>query len=147
MNVSDYIRYKGPLLFDGAMGTYYCSMPGCEAKRVEAANIYEPETVLAIHRAYLEAGSTAIKTNTFSLSADMAQGDEAHALSIIDAACALAKDAVGESEAYVFADIGPAPLGARLSPGENYIRQAERFIACGISCFLLETLSSDSGVA
>jgi len=147
MLARDYIKYKAPLLFDGAMGTLYASLPGCEAKRVEAANIDEPEKISAIHRAYLEAGSRAIKTNTFSLSSDLAQRAEEYAFSLIDAACVLACEAAEDYGAYVFADIGPAPLGARLSPGENYISQAERFIKNGVDCFLLETLSSDVGIA
>ena len=147
MDARDYIKYKGPLLFDGAMGTLYAAQPGCEGKRVESANLDEPERIGAIHKAYLEAGCRAIKTNTFSLSGDLAQGMEGYAFKLIDAACALALEAAEEYGAYVFADIGPAPLGARLSPGENYILQAERFIARGISCFLLETLPSDAGVA
>ena len=51
MYAKDYIKYKSPLLFDGAMGTLYASQPGCEGKRVEAANIDEPERILAIHKA------------------------------------------------------------------------------------------------
>ncbi|MBQ1235886.1 MAG: homocysteine S-methyltransferase family protein, partial [Oscillospiraceae bacterium] len=86
MLAKDYIKYKAPLLLDGAMGTYYSSLPGCEAKRVEAANIDEPEQISAIHRAYLEAGSKAIKTNTFSLSSDIAQRTDNYAFKIIDAA-------------------------------------------------------------
>ena len=147
MLARDYIKYKAPLLFDGAMGTLYASLPGCEGKRVEAANIDEPERISAIHRAYLEAGCRAIKTNTFSLSSDMAQGMDFYAFELIDAACALASDAAKDYDAYVFADMGPAPVGARIGPGENYISQAERFISKGIDCFLLETLSSDAGVA
>jgi len=147
MDVKDYIKYKAPLLFDGAMGTLYAAQPGCEGKRVEAANIAEPERIMAIHAAYLAAGSKAIKTNTFSLGADVAQGLEDYAFSLIDAACDIALEAAKEYDAFVFADMGPAPLGARLSPAENYIAQAERFAAKGINCFLLETLSSDSGVA
>ncbi len=147
MYAKDCIKYKAPLLFDGAMGTLYAAQPGCEGKRVEAANITEPERIMAIHAAYLEAGSHAIKTNTFSLGADIAQGLEEYAFRLIDAACDIALEAAREHDAFVFADMGPAPLGARLSPAENYIVQAERFIAKGINCFLLETLSSDAGVA
>lgn len=145
--VKDYIKNKEPLLFDGAMGTLYSSQPGCEGKRVEAANIDEPERILAIHKAYLDAGCKAIKTNSYSLSADISQGMEEYAFRLIDASCALALEATREKEAHVFADIGPAPLGTRYSPGENYILQAERFVSSGINCFLLETLSSDAGVA
>lgn len=147
MLARDFIKYKAPLIFDGAMGTLYASLPGCEGKRVEAANVEEPEHIRGIHRAYLDAGCKAIKTNTFSLSADVAQRTDDYAFTLIDAACKLALDAAREYDAYVFADIGPAPLGARIAAGENYISQAERFIKNGIDCFLLETLSSNAGVA
>lgn len=146
-DIREYIRNKNPLLFDGAMGTLYSSYPGCAGKRVEAANLDEPELICSIHKAYLDAGCRAIKTNTYSLSADIAQGMEEYAFRLIKASCDLALDTAGEYDAFVFADIGPAPYGASLSPAENYILQAERFIAANINCFLLETLSSDAGIA
>ena len=52
------------LVLDGAMGTYYKGRPGLEC---EQANTADPEGILAVHRAYLEAGAEAIKTNTFGL--------------------------------------------------------------------------------
>ena len=58
------ILKKRPLLFDGGMGTYYKAKPGQEC---EQANLLDPEGVLAVHGAYLEAGADAIKTNTFGL--------------------------------------------------------------------------------
>ena len=36
-----------PLLFDGAMGTYYKAAPGVEC---EQANLTDPAGVLAVHR-------------------------------------------------------------------------------------------------
>ena len=42
-----------PLLFDGAMGTYYKAAPGVEC---EQANLTDPAGVLAVHREYLAAG-------------------------------------------------------------------------------------------
>ena len=58
------ILKKRPLLFDGGMGTYYKAKPGQEC---EQANLLDPEGVLTVHGAYLEAGADAIKTNTFGL--------------------------------------------------------------------------------
>lgn len=146
MNIREYIDKEGPLLFDGATGTLYASQPGCAGRRVEAANLYEAGKISEIHAAYLKSGCRAIKTNTFSLSTDISQGEKEYAFSIIDAACDIAKAAVNEQQAWVFANIGPAHSGTGLSPAENYIAQAERFIANGLDCFLLETLSSDTGV-
>lgn len=59
-----------PLVFDGGMGTYYKAAPGFAC---EQANTADPDGVLAVHRAYLEAGAQALKTNTFGLTA-MAAG-------------------------------------------------------------------------
>ena len=136
---------EGPLLFDGSMGTYFASLPGRAGERCEEACLTAPEVISSIHRAYLEAGAQALKTNTFSLGADFAEGREDSARAIIQAACRLALDAAGE-EAYVFADIGPAPEGQPLSRGENYIRQAECFLSQGVRCFLAETLPSAEGL-
>ena len=54
------ILKKCPLLFDGGMGTYYKAKPGQEC---EQANLLDPDGILTVHRAYLEAGADAIKTN------------------------------------------------------------------------------------
>ena len=66
------ILKKRPLLFDGGMGTYYKAKPGQEC---EQANLLDPEGVLAVHGAYLEAGADAIKTNTFGLPRMAAAGN------------------------------------------------------------------------
>ena len=58
------ILKKRPLLFDGGMGTYYKAKPGQEC---EQANLLDPDGILTVHRAYLEAGADAIKNNTICL--------------------------------------------------------------------------------
>ena len=63
MNIRELLQTR-PLLFDGAMGTYYKAAPGVEC---EQANLTDPAGVLAVHREYLAAGADAVKTNTFSL--------------------------------------------------------------------------------
>ena len=56
---------KGPLFFDGAMGTMLqkaglrAGMPG------EVLNLKDPETVLNVQRAYAAAGCDIIQMNTF----------------------------------------------------------------------------------
>ena len=145
MNIRSYLAQGKPLLFDGAMGTYFAAQPGRTEETCERANLTRPEEVLAIHRAYLEAGCRAIKTNTFSMSIELAHGEEVRP--VIEYGCRLAREAAEESGAYVFADIGPAPQEKALEPGENYRRQAGLFLEQGITHFLVETLPSDEGVA
>ncbi len=138
---------KKPLLFDGGMGTYFASLPGRMDERCETASLTRPEEIAAIHRDYLEAGCRCIKTNTFTVGADMADGQTDLAARMIEAASRLALAAAEPYGAHVFADIGSAPAGRELSRVENYRRQADLFLAQGVRCFLLETLISDEGVA
>ena len=145
MDIRNDLKQGVPLLFDGAMGTYYASLPGRSEARCEQASLTHPEEIRAIHRAYLESGCRAIKTNTFGLSAELAQNGEG-AEAIVDAACRLAVEEAAPFGAYVFADLGPAPQDAALSPAENYCRQADWFLSRGIRHFLAETLPSDEGI-
>ena len=69
---------QGPLLFDGAMGTCFASRPGRAGERCELASLTCPEEISAIHRAYLDAGCQALKTNTFTAGADLAEGRETY---------------------------------------------------------------------
>ena len=130
-----------PLLFDGAMGTYYKAAPGLAC---EQANRTDPEGVLAVHRAYLAAGAQALKTNTFGLTA-LAARQEPGWQALADAGYALAAQAAGES-AYVFADLGPAPDTEARPAGQVYAEVACRMLDQGATHFLFETLSSDAGV-
>ena len=136
-----------PLLFDGAMGTLFAALPGRAGERCEAASLTHPGEISAIHRAYLDAGARAIKTNTFGLGADWARGEEALAGELTAASSRLALEAAAPYGALVFADLGPIPGDSPRSPGELFLRQAERFVEAGVTHFLVETLSSDEGVA
>ena len=147
MDVRNRLKTGKPLLFDGAMGTYYASLPGNAGKRCETANLQYPETVLEIHRAYLAAGSRALTTNTFAASADLAAGVETAAVkALVKAGIRLAREAADGTDAYVFGCIGPAPEDSCQSAADIYRRQAEWFLEEGISCFLMETQSSDAGI-
>ena len=131
-----------PLLFDGAMGTYYKAAPGVEC---EQANLTDPAGVLAVHREYLAAGADAVKTNTFSLprlAAAHAPGWE----QLAQAGWQLAVQAAEETGAAVFADLGPAPDTEAVPARQVYTAVAKQFAALGARNFLFETLSSDAGL-
>ncbi len=145
-DVRTYLAQGRPLLFDGAMGTLFAARQEGPEGRCERANLDAPEQVSAIHRAYLEAGCRAIKTNTFTAGVDLAQGDGTLARQIVAAGSRLAREAAGPYGAFVFADLGPAPQGAGMEPGEVYIRLADWFLAEGVRCFLVETLPTDEGI-
>ena len=141
MNIRELLQTR-PLLFDGAMGTYYKAAPGVEC---EQANLTDPAGVLAVHREYLAAGADAVKTNTFSLprlAAAHAPGWE----QLAQAGWQLAVQAAEETGAAVFADLGPAPDTEAVPAGQVYTAVAKQFTALGARNFLFETLSSDAGL-
>ena len=141
MNIRELLQAR-PLLFDGAMGTYYKAAPGVEC---EQANLTDPAGVLAVHREYLAAGADAVKTNTFSLprlAAAHAPGWE----QLAQAGWQLAVQAAEETGAAVFADLGPAPDTEAVPAGQVYTAVAKQFTALGARNFLFETLSSDAGL-
>ena len=147
MDIRTYLAQDLPLVFDGSMGTYYASLPGRAEARCERASLEHPEELSAIHRAYLEAGCKAIKTNTFGLGGTQSPEKESDERALLHASCHLAREAAAPFGAFVFADLGPAPQGSGLSPAQRYCRLADWFLEEGLNHFLLETLPSDAGVA
>ena len=55
----------GPLLSDGAMGTMLNSKGALNEVCFDHLNLSNPALVAEVHRAYIEAGSDIIQTNTF----------------------------------------------------------------------------------
>ena len=101
--IRKFIEENGVLLFDGGMGTFYASRNRTSHRDCEWANLSAPGEVEAIHRAYLDVGCAAIKTNTYGanrqnfpekdcaaiiregwLIAERAAGDKAYLRSMID---------------------------------------------------------------
>lgn len=133
----------GILLFDGATGTYAKSMPDWPDGPVEQACLSAGYRVFALHRAYLDAGCRAVKTNTFAAHIGFAAESREQQRQFIDAAVQIAREAAGD-RGVVFADIGPAPADA--DPGESYMLMADAFLELGVDCFLFETMPSSDGI-
>ena len=106
MDVKEYIK-NHVLLFDGAMGTYYATQYPEDTAKCEWANLRHPERIEAIHRAYIEAGAKAIKTNTFGANTQVCECTWDEVSQVITAGWEIAKRTAGNAE--VFADIGPLP--------------------------------------
>ncbi len=94
----------GPIIFDGAFGTYYHKI-STHNEPCERGNINDQETVYRIHREYVDAGVDAIKTNTFGANR-MNFPDESTRNTILRNGFDLATAAVKGTSALVFADIG-----------------------------------------
>jgi homocysteine S-methyltransferase len=126
------------LFFDGAFGTYYRKISGKNAN-CEFANINDRETVYKIHIEYINAGSNAIKTNTFGanslLSTDFNLISE-----VIHSGFEIASAVALENNAKVFADIGYINSDDA-SVSDEYVKIAKIFHECGAKRFIFETLA------
>lgn len=128
-------------LLDGAMGTELMKRGVSLPKFNEEVNLTGPETVRAIHRDYVEAGSGLIYACTFGCNPVKARG--ADVASVIAAALDNARAAAGP-EVRVALDTGP--LGRLLEPygdlEEEEAREAYRAVfaaGAGADLVVLET--------
>jgi 5-methyltetrahydrofolate--homocysteine methyltransferase len=138
---------EGLLFLDGAMGTQLMAKGIESGKCNEMLNIESPQTILDIHRSYIQAGSDAVYTNTFGANEiTLARHGLADKVQQINAAAVkIAKQAAGNDK-YVIGDIGPSgdflkPLG-NLEPDvlkNAYARQAKTLYDGGADGFIIET--------
>ena len=142
MEIRSYLA-QNILLFDGAMGTYYGARNPQAEGSCELANLTHPQEILAIHRAYLEAGCRAIKTNTFG--ANRKTMGQARCQEVLEAGYRLARQAAGEN-AFVFADMGPITVTDNGNLLEEYRFLVDCFLALGARNFLLETNGREEGL-
>ncbi len=142
-----------PLVLDGAMGTELerlgipSELPLWSARGV----IEAPETVLAIHRAYVAAGAQALTANTFRTqrrTLDHAgQGHRAGELTT--RAVALAREAAAESGIFVLGSAPPledcfhpelVPADATLA--REHEEHARHLVEAGADAVLVETINT-----
>ncbi|MDF2879127.1 MAG: bifunctional homocysteine S-methyltransferase/methylenetetrahydrofolate reductase, partial [Clostridia bacterium] len=120
-----------PLIFDGAMGTYYASICENPLAKCELANIYDRETILNIHKEYISAGSQAIKTNTFGANCMSLESDFSLVKEVITEGYKIAQEAVKGTEVLVFADLGPIPFLKMGDLWEEYKKTVDLFLDLG----------------
>ena len=132
------------LVFDGAMGTMLQEAGLKAGELPELLNFSHPETVTAIHRAYVEAGADVISANTFGANAHKLE-DAASVEDVFATAIACARKSGAR---YVAADIGP--IGALLKPlgtmdfdeaYDLFAQQARAAQAAGADLFVVETMT------
>ncbi|MPQ33154.1 bifunctional homocysteine S-methyltransferase/methylenetetrahydrofolate reductase [Clostridium estertheticum] len=132
-----------PLIFDGAMGTYYANIKENPLSKCELANIYDRNTILNIHKEYIKAGCKAIKTNTFGANKISLESDFNGVKDVIVKGYEIASEATKGTDVLVFADIGPIPFLETLDLWEAYKEIVDLFLELGATHFIFETFSSD----
>ncbi len=95
------------LVFDGAMGTMLQKKGLKLGENPELFNIKEKDKVREIHEEYLNSGAMVITTNTFGANELKLEETGYSVEEIVDAAVSIAKEARGNSEAYIALDVGP----------------------------------------
>jgi methionine synthase I (cobalamin-dependent) len=133
----------GLLITDGAWGTQLQARGLAPGAAPDTWNLTHPERVEAVARAYVEAGSQVILTNTFRANS-VAMKDDLEAIN--RAGVAISKRAAA-GRALVFASIGPT--GKMLAAGEvtaeqaraAFDAQAAALAAAGADALMVETMS------
>lgn len=135
------------IYFDGGLGTMLQERGLQGGEYPETWNLTHPEELIAIHKAYLEAGCHVINANTFGANGLKFDNVE----EIITAGIQLAKEAkkqAGRMDAYVALDIGPTgkllePMGDL--PFEKAVSYFAQMVKAGVKAgadlILIETMS------
>lgn len=142
------------LIFDGACGTNLQEMTipesawgeytGCN----EYLNLSAPETIVALHRSFLEAGAMVLETNTFGASSIvLAEYDLADRTEEINrAAVANARTAIGDrNNCYIAGSVGPTtklPSLGHITVDElasSLKQQIQALVAAGVDLIAIET--------
>lgn len=147
----DFIPYLNEhfVIFDGAMGTMLQQKKAGIDRCPEELNIVDPDVIVSIHKAYKNAGSDVIETNTFGANAlKLARwGLSARADDINTAAVKLARDVMGD-DGWVAVSVGPTghlmrPFGD-LSFDDAYNAFKSQILAAasaGADIICIETMS------
>jgi len=143
---------RGPILCDGAMGTQIHTRGISFEHCFDELNLSQPEVILDVHRAYVEAGAEIIETNTFGANRfRLIEHELENKIGEINqSGVRLARKAADESrrKIYVAGSIGPvgvrlAPLG-RVSANEAFDAFKEQVVALvgeGVDALIFETFS------
>jgi methionine synthase I (cobalamin-dependent) len=139
---------EGPVLLDGAWGTELQSR-GLEAGDLpDFWNLRHPDRVEAVARAYVEAGSRVILTNTFRANRiALGKHPEVDRVSEVNRAGVEISRRAAEGRARVFASMGPC--GKLLLMGEvdtaalreAFVEQAQALASGGADAIVIETMS------
>lgn len=145
------LLHSGIVFLDGGTGAVFQQMGLKAGERPELWNQTHPEQVTALHRAYYEAGSHIVSTNTFGINGLKYSQQEIETL--VGAAVSHVKAArmqagYTESERYVALDVGPT--GKMLKPlGDLDFEKAvaafqaviEVGVAHGVDLIFIETMN------
>ena len=139
---------RGPVLTDGAWGTQLQARGLAIGEFPDAWNLTHPDRVGEVARAYVEAGSRVILTNTFGANR-FRLGEQGASLSVGELnrrGVEISRQAAG-SHSLVFASIGPSGkllMNGDTTPAElraAFAEQAQALAQAGADALVVETMS------
>ena len=142
---------KKHLVFDGGMGTMLQAAGLPAGASPDEWNISHPDSVRAVHAAYLAAGADVITSNTFGSTAPRLKRSAYKPAELASAGVRLVKEAIAASGKRAFAALDVGPLGEFLEPLGDltaeealaYFREEiESGVAAGADLILIETMSA-----
>ncbi len=144
----------GVMVLDGATGTELMAK-GVARGAILQANVDHPDLVLAVHRAYVEAGADAITANTFGANRHRLRGGSEEAVRLAGAGARLARQAALGAQGravFVLGSVGPCGklVGAELTAADAADAAAEVALAMadhGADALILETMPSTAEAA
>src|SRR5688500_14829570 len=143
----------GPILADGAIGTMLYAAGASLDESFDALNLTQPDLVLGVHRAYLDAGADLLETNTFGANRFKLEGFglAERVRQINKKAVRLAREAreISGRPVLIAGSVGPtgrtlAPFGAVQPEAVRaaYREQIEALLEGGVDLLVLETIGS-----
>lgn len=149
MKVLDYLK-NNLVYLDGGMGTLLQKRGLKPGELPERFNVSHPEIIVDIQKAYYDAGTNILCTNTFG--ANALKFDDEELKTVIEAAVRNAKEArdksTGVQEKFIALDIGP--IGKLLKPFgdfdfseavEVYAKTVRIGVSCGVDLIYIETMN------
>lgn len=149
MNFREYAK-ENIVILDGGMGTMLESFGISPSESPESWCLTHPDKIIAVHKAYFDAGSSVVNTNTFGANLLKFSEDELERVISSAVSCARRAAELSESkkEKFVALDIGP--LGRLLKPFgdlefekayEIYAKTVKVGIKYGVDLITLETIT------
>ncbi len=139
---------SGPVLTDGAWGTELQARGLASSEFPDAWNLTHPDEVSAVARAYVQAGSRVVLTNTFGANRiRLASHGLAERAAEINRRGVELSRAAAQGQASVFASIGPTGkllMTGDVTPEElraAFEEQAQALAAGGADALVIETMS------
>ena len=115
MKITEYLN-ENILYLDGGMGTLLQAHGLASGELPESWNLSHPEAITDIHRAYFDAGSNVVNTNTFGANILKFSSEELEKIVAAAISCArlAAEQSMGAQKKWVALEIGPT--GRMLKP-------------------------------